>query len=153
MNKHIINNSIKIRKAILEDLPQILKRSKISDRFRMSKYTNEIDEEEIKYWINDSKSIVLVAEIDKKVVGYACGVMISPRWFFFDAFLVVPEFQNMGVGKKMYQYLRNKCKAQGLHVIQGLVKDSKNNSLNYWLNLGYEEGSKCIWVEDWLDED
>ena len=119
----------------------------------MSEYTNEIDEEEIIYWINDSRSIVLVAEIDKKVVGYAYGVIISPRWFFFDAFLVVPEYQNMGIGKKMYQYLRNKCKAQGIHVIQGLVKDSKNNSLNYWLNLGYEEGARCIWVEDWLDED
>ncbi len=153
MNKHKINNSAKIRKAILEDLPQILKRSKTSDRFRMSEYTNEIDEEEIIYWINDSRSIVLVAEIDKKVVGYAYGVIISPRWFFFDAFLVVPEYQNMGIGKKMYQYLRNKCKAQGIHVIQGLVKDSKNNSLNYWLNLGYEEGARCIWVEDWLDED
>ena len=153
MNNHKINKSVKIRKAILEDLPQILKSSKRSDRFRMSQNTNEIDEEEIIYWINDSRAIVLVAEIDKKVVGYAYGVIMSPRWLFFDAFLVVPEFHNMGIGKKMYQYLRNKCKTQGLHVIQGLVKDSKNNSLNYWLNLGYEEGAKCIWVEDWLDED
>ena len=153
MNKHNINDPVKIRKAILEDLPQILKSSKTSDRFRMSEYTNEVDEEEIRYWISDSRSIVLVAEIDKIIVGYAYGVTISPRWFFFDAFLVIPEFQNMGIGKKMYRYLRNKCKAQGLHFIQGLVKDSKNNSLNYWLNLGYEEGAKCIWVEDWLDED
>ena len=48
MNNHKIDNSVKIRKAILEDLPQILKRSKTSDRFRMSEYTNEIDEEEIR---------------------------------------------------------------------------------------------------------
>ena len=59
----------------------------------------------------------------------------------------------MGIGKRMYQCLRNKCKAQGLHFIQGLVKDSKSSSLKYWLNLGYEEGAKCIWVEDWLDEE
>ena len=142
-----------IREATPEDIHQILKSSKTSDRFRMSEYTNEIDEEEIRYWINDSRSIVLVAEINKKVVGYAYGVIISPRWFFFDALLIVPEFQNMGIGKRMYQYLRNKCKEQGLHFIQGLIKDCKNNSLNYWLNLGYEEGAKCIWVEDWLEED
>ena len=142
-----------IREATSEDVPQILMSSKTSNRFRMSEFTKEIDEEEIKYWINDSRSIVLVVEIDKKVVGYAYGVIISPKWFFFDAFLVIPEFQNMGIGKKMYQYLRNNCKAKGLHFIQGLVKDSENNSLNYWLNLGYEEGAKCIWVEDWLVED
>ena len=53
----------------------------------------------------------------------------------------------------MYSYLRKECKSKGVHFIQGLVKDTKNNSLNYWLNLGYEEGAKCIWVEDWLDED
>ena len=72
-----------IREANPTDIPQILKSSKTSDRFRMSEYTNEINEEEIRYWINDSRSIVLVAEIDKKVVGFAYGVIISPRWFFF----------------------------------------------------------------------
>ena len=144
---------MQIREANPEDIPQIIKSSKTSDRFQMSEYTNEIDEEEIRHWINDSRSIVLVAEIDRKIVGYTYGVRVSPRWFCFDALLVVPDFQNMGIGKSMYQYLRNKCKRQGLHFIQGLVKDSKNSSLDYWLKLGFEEGAKCIWVEDWLVED
>lgn len=142
-----------VREATLEDIPQILKSSKTSDRFRMSEYTNEIDEEEIRYWINDSRSIVLVAENDEKIVGYAYGVIISPKWFFFDAFLVVPEYQNRGIGKRMYKFLRDKCKTKGLQFIQGVVKDSNDNSLNFWLNMGYDKGAKCIWVEDWLDEE
>jgi len=153
MNECKVNNSVKIRNAIIGDLSQILKISETSGRFRMSEWTDKIDEEEIRFWISDARSIVLVAEFDQKIVGYACGVAMSPRWFYFDAFLVIPEFQNMGVGKKMYLHLQNKCKAQGIHVIQGLVKDGKGNSLNYWLDLGYEEGAKCIWVEDWIDEE
>jgi len=66
-----------IREATPEDIPQILKNSKTSDRFRMSEHTNEIDEEEIRYWINDSRSIVLVAEIDRKVIGYAYGIIMA----------------------------------------------------------------------------
>jgi hypothetical protein len=52
----------------------------------------------------------------------------------------------------MYTFLRTLCKEKGIQLIHGLVKSKGNNSLKYWLQLGYEEGEKCIWVEDWLVE-
>lgn len=144
---------IKIRKAVLEDIPQILECSKTTNRFRMSVYTNSIDSDEINFWIRDSRTIVLVVVIAKRIIGYAYGFIISPKWFFFDEFLIIPEYQNKGIGKMLYKHLRNDCISKGLHLIQGLVKDTKESSLKYWLDLGYEKGKKCIWVEDWLDEE
>ncbi len=152
MNKHKINNSVKIRKAILEDLPQILKCSKTSDRFIISEYSNGFDEDDIRFWITDSRAIVIVATIDSKLIGFAYGVIVSPKWFYFDAFLIIPKFQNIGVGGKMYKYLRDICKEKGIKLIQGLVKNSKNSALGFWIKQGYTKGSDLIWVEDRLDK-
>lgn len=142
-----------IRAATVEDVPQIVLNSKTADRFRMSEFIHEVDEEELHFWVSDPRSIVIVSTLASKLIGYAYGFIISPKWFFFDAFLVIPEFQNKGIGKKMYGYLRKECKRRGLQLIQGLVKETDNSSLNYWIARGFEDGCKCIWVEDWLDED
>lgn len=145
-------NSVKIRIAIPENLHQILKCSKTSDRFRISDYSNGFDEDDIRFWITDSRAIVIVAAVDSKIVGFAYGVIISPKWFYFDAFLIIPEFQNMGVGAKMYKYLRDICKEKGIKLIQGLVKKTKNGALDFWIKQGYTKGSDLIWVEDRLDK-
>lgn len=152
MNKSKTINSVKIRKAIPEDLPQILKCSKTSDRFIISEYSNGFDEDDIRFWITDSRAIVIVAIFDSNVIGFAYGVIVSPKWFFFDAFLIIPEYQGKGIGDKMYKYLRDICKDKGIKLIQGLVKNSDDSALGFWIKQGYIKGSELIWVEDRLDK-
>jgi GNAT superfamily N-acetyltransferase len=152
MNKSITMYSVKIRKAIPEDLPQILKCSKTSDRFVISENSNGFDEDDIRFWITDSRAIVIVATFESRIVGFAYGVIISPKWFYFDAFLIIPEFQNIGLGGKMYKHLRAMCNEKGVELIQGLVKKSDNSALGFWIKQGYTKGSDLIWVEDRLDK-
>jgi GNAT superfamily N-acetyltransferase len=143
-----------IREAILEDVTEILSLSKADEHFQMSEFTGMHDEEELRYWISDPRSIVIVATSRSRVIGYACGFILSPKWFFFDTFLVAPEFRNRGIGTRLYEHLRKMCKRQGsLQLIQGVVKAGKGNSLRYWTGLGFEKGNRCIWVEDWLDDE
>ncbi len=143
-----------IREAIREDVPEILSLSKAEEHFQMSEFTCTPDEEELHYWISDSRSIVIVAARRSQVIGYACGFLVSPKWLLFDTFLVAPEFRNQGVGNRLYSHLRKECKRQGtLQLIQGLVKAGEGESLEFWTGLGFEEGNRCIWVEDWLDDE
>lgn len=142
---------IVLREANSNDIPQILELSKITDSFRISEHINKIDKEELIYWVFDSRSIVIVAIDQSRVIGYAYGTCISKKWFYFDAFFITPEFRNYGIGKKMYSYLRDICYELGIKLIQGLVIDE--NNLRYWVALGFEEGKRCIWVEDWLNDD
>lgn len=152
MNKKEIFRSVKIRQAIPEDLPQILKCSKTSDRFVISEYSNGFDEDDIRFWITDSRAIVIVATFESKIIGFAYGFIVSPKWFYFDAFLIIPEFQNIGIGSKMYKHLRDLCNAKGIELIQGLVKNSDDSALGFWIKQGYTRGSDLIWVEDRLDK-
>ena len=139
--------------AVIEDIPRIIAISKNSDSFRMSEFTNGVDREELSFWISNQNAIVVIARIESELIGYGYGFCLSPKWFFFDAFAVTSAYRGMGIGKGMYAFLRDECQSRGFDLIQGLVKDKRTSSLNYWTKLGFEEGSKCIWVEDWLDED
>lgn len=141
------------REAVIEDVPQIMAISKNIDSFRMSEFTNGVDKEELSFWISSQNAIVVIANAGSELIGYGYGFCLSPKWFFFDAFAVTSSFRGMGIGKEMYAFLRDECQLRGFDLIQGLVKNEQTSSLNYWTKLGFEEGSKCIWVEDWLDED
>lgn len=142
-----------LREAAIEDIPQIMTISKNIVSFRMSEFTNGLDKEELSFWILSQNAIVFVANTESELIGYGYGFCLSPKWFFFDTFAVTSAFRGMGIGKEMYAFLRDECQSRGFDLIQGLVKDKQTRSLNYWTKLGFEEGSKCIWVEDWLDED
>lgn len=147
------NEEIVVREATSEDIPQIISSSRTTNRFRMSEFTNEVDEEELRFWISDHRTIVIVAMLDSELIGYAYGFCLSPKWFFFDSFLVVPKARKTGIGKEIYAYLREACEMRGIDLIQGLIKDGESESLNYWLDKGFKQGHKCVWVEDWLDKD
>ena len=134
------------------DVQRILRASQAAERFRISPYTWGIDEEELDFWVNDPRSIVIVAEVGDKLAGFAFGFAVSPKWFLFDTFLVTPGFRGRGVGKEMYLYLRSLCVSRGLELIQGLVTTGPKNTLGYWAARGFEEGALCKWVEDWLDD-
>ena len=153
VGSNIEKTKVIIREAVTEDIPQILSISNNINSFRMSEYTNGVDKEELSYWISSKNAIVTIANTESELIGYGYGFIFSPKWFFFDAFAIISAYQNKGVGREMYAFLRDECQARGIDLIQGLVKDKRDSSLNYWIKLGFEEGSKCIWVEDWLDEE
>lgn len=147
------DKTVVIREATEEDISQIVSISQTTNSFRMSKFTDEIDEEELRFWISDPRSIVIVTVFDSILLGYAYGFCLSPKWFFFDAFLVASQVRRTGIGKKMYAYLRETCRLRGLQLIQGLIKKSEPKALKYWTARGFHRGSKCVWVEDWLYKD
>ncbi len=149
------STEVLLRRANATDVNLIVLLSRATDRFSLSEETNEPDAEEMLFWIKDPRSIVLVADqlcpVKRPVVGYAYGTCVSPKWFAFEAFQVTENLQRCGIGKAMYSLLRQLCAEIGVSLIQGLVIDGPGNSLPYWIERGFEEGKKCIWVEDWLE--
>jgi GNAT superfamily N-acetyltransferase len=145
------NKELVIREATLEDVGEIISSSRAASSHALSQSTNEVDEEEIQFWISDLRSLVIVGCLDSRLVAYAYGFCVSPKWFFFDALVVVARARGRGIGKHMYAYLREACRMRRVDLIQGLVKDGDPERLAYWLDRGFGQGSKCIWVEDWVN--
>ena len=144
---------ILVRPANKDDVEQIAKLNRTTDRFQMSTYTKVASPEELQYWVIDPRSIFIVASVAKNVIGYAHGVCVSPKWFFFDAIVIDPSSQRCGLGNHLYETLRKECRKLGIELIQGLVKDDHDRALEYWIARGFEVGCNCIWVEDWVEDE
>jgi GNAT superfamily N-acetyltransferase len=145
------NESIIIRKAAKRDIPQIIAISRTTENFKMSRWTDKFSREELSFWIKDNRSLVLVTVHGLKILGYAYGFFLSPKWFYLDEFVLLPKFRGIGIAEKMYSYLREKCKLRGIQLVQGLVRQGKLRVLNSLAANGLlNKGCKCIWVEDWL---
>jgi len=142
-----------VRSAKEDDVIQIVEINRTTDRFQMSTYTKAASPEELQYWVGDPRSIFIVAAVEKKILGYAHGVCISPKWFFFDAIVIDPSSQRCGLGNHLYETLRKECRELGIELIQGLVKDDHDRALDYWIARGFEVGCNCIWVEDWVEDE
>lgn len=143
--------NVVFRRARKKDVPQIIAIDNTTNCLRMSDNTQGASAEELRFWVSDHRSIFLVAAVGSKIVGYAHGLCISPEWFFFNAFVILPSVQKCGIGKKMYAILREECRNLGIELIQGLVKEDQQKSLGYWVARGYKIGCTCIWVEDWIN--
>ena len=141
-----------IRYARKDDVAEIRSLYKTTDKFNVSPYA-DIDSEELYFWVSDERSIVLVSTIKNGVVGFAYGVCVSPKWFFFDSFLISPKYRRLGIGKILYSRLTEICHFLGIELIQGIVKQGNDSSLDYWLQRGFDEGDSCIWVEHWINEE
>jgi GNAT superfamily N-acetyltransferase len=145
------NKSIIIREATQRDIPQIIAISKTTDSFKMSMWSNRFGREELCFWIKDKRSLVIVTTIGSKILGYAYGFFLSSKWFYLDEFVVLPNVRGIGIGEKMYAFLREKCRLRGIQLVQGLVKEKKSRALkSLSANRLLHKGCKCIWVEDWL---
>jgi GNAT superfamily N-acetyltransferase len=145
------NKSIIIREATKRDIPQIIAISQTTDNFKMSRWSNRFSSQELCFWIKDNRSLVIVTTLGSKILGYTYGFFLSSKWFYLDEFVVLPNVRGIGIGEKMYAYLREKCRLRGIQLVQGLVKESKTRALKSLAAHGLlHKGSKCIWVEDWL---
>ena len=147
-----------IRRASIEDVSQILALNESSDRLHMADYTDEYNEEELRFLVTDPRCLFLVAIPssgfhDSKLIGYAFGTTITPLWFYFIEIIIEESARRMGLGQRLYGALRAECEKMGCAVVHGMVKDDENSTLGYWKTQGFDAHSKCIWVEDWIQVD
>ena len=82
---------------------------------------------------NDKENICYVAEIDKKVIGYFWGRLISSNEYFgrkryadLIALYVHPSYQSAGIGTKLKNIFTKWAKDKGaLKYVIGVLRDNK----------------------------
>lgn len=104
-------------------------------------------EKELEY-ISSKKKIFLVAEIDKKIVGYANGYIVENSDIYYkepvaylDCLCVDKNFRKQGIGKKLIDKFSNIVERKGAKYIK--LNAFKNNTpaVNLYKKEGFEEYS------------
>ena len=98
--------------------------------------------------------IVLVAETDKRIVGYTIGMILSnpsvfalTRYGFIAEMSVTEEFQHAGVGKQLWDYLRRWFYRRGVAVIQLNVSPQNQKGYEFWTRMGCREFLHILWYD------
>lgn len=81
--------------------------------------------------------LVLVAEVDGKVVGVIVGTLDGTRAYFYRL-AVDPNYQGHGVGKELVQALEKRFRQRGATQVIIMVNQDNKKVIPFYHNLGYE---------------
>lgn len=81
--------------------------------------------------------LVLVAEIEGKVVGVIVGALDGSRAYFYRL-AVDPEYQGHGVGKQLVQAMEERFRQRGATQVIIMVNHDNQKVMPFYHSLGYE---------------
>ncbi|RKD21021.1 GNAT family N-acetyltransferase [Ammoniphilus oxalaticus] len=81
--------------------------------------------------------LVLVAEVEEKVVGVIVGSLDGSKAYFYRL-AVDPTYQGHGVGKQLVQALEERFKQRGATEIIIMINQDNQQVIPFYHSLGYE---------------
>ncbi len=142
---------IKIRKAKTDDIPDILEiwkdfmdYHKPFDPFWSRKENApELVGKFIKTILKNEKSLVLVAEYDKKIIGYQIAQLMEHppilekyKYCLINDIAVVEEFRGQGIGKLFFIEAVSWSKNKGIDRIELQVAAGNKRAIHFYEKLG-----------------
>ena len=130
-----------VRNAGLDDVDvilELLNSSKYLQSHSDYKYTREF----VEVSLNNPIYVVIVSEIDEKVVGVIIGEILEDHMSGFIVDLVVSsDFRGVGVGKSLYERYEELCNKKGVKKIEYLVNTSNDQMQKWSEKQGFEKGN------------
>jgi ribosomal-protein-alanine N-acetyltransferase len=123
---------VKIRKFQLSDMKELLEIEKFS--FPKSPYS----EATFLSWYEIAKDTFLVAEVEKKIVGYIIGFCGSEVGIVVSI-AVHPNFRRKGIGTKLWKELLKLFKNNNVKIAQLEVRKSNSIAQNFYKKIGFKK--------------
>jgi ribosomal protein S18 acetylase RimI-like enzyme len=154
-SKAILEN-VKIRHATEADLPHIVKLSEKlgKDESAMDSMVSPLPSEfQNPSWIlkniKGENTVVFVAEVDGKIVGYSLGWVSHPwsykakRGYICDCF-VEGAYRRRGIGTALVKAMLEWFKSKGVDCVEADIYSNNIPSLTLFRSLGFREVSKRL---------
>ena len=136
---------VKIRMAVLKDLKGITEI--YNDAILNTVATFDIEPKTIqkqKKWFkeHDKKNPIIIAEINKEIVGFASLSDYSTRCAYSDtaeiSVYVKETYQGKGIGKKLIKKIVDAGRKAGLHVLISRISDGNKKSIHLHEIVGFK---------------
>ena len=150
-------DNINIRKANMADLFEIQKLNKElfeleSKNFDSTLITDwPLTQEGREYFENAIKNdIVLVACVDKQIVGYLAGTLNSQYSYNnivqaeLDNMCIMNEFRKLGIGGKLFEEFKKICKENKINEIKVVASYNNLNAIDFYKRNGFKEAELTL---------
>ena len=150
-------DSIVIRKANIDDLYEIQKLNSELFKLEYNNFDSTIIvnwplSKEGKEYFEDAinNHVVLVACLNKQIVGYLAGTLNSQYSYNIntqaelDNMCVSTENRKLGIGRKLFEEFKRICKENGISEIKVIASYKNTNAINFYKSNGFEEAELTL---------
>ena len=115
----------------------------------LAKHVNQLDlvsatEQDLKESIfsQDSHVKVFVAVNDEdKICGFALILKTFSTFkaktnYFIEDLFVFPEYRNLGIGKQLFDYIKDFAKKHGAYKVEWYVNNANHGAVDFYKNIG-----------------
>jgi len=141
---------MKIRKGKLKDLEELYKILNETPELYGGNYEGEVyRKKEVKSILTNRKTdLVLIAEEDKKIVGFLIAEMSKKKESSYLADIYVkPYYRKKGVASKLLEEYENICKKMNIEEIIGLTLKTNEKMHSFMEKNKYKRGKELIQFE------
>jgi len=140
---------MEIRKATLDDFVELYK---LGSSVPELKVTDEefMSEADFKWHIKNPKGAFLLAEDNKKIVGFACMSLRERNEDTYACLVylaVSPDYRRSHIASELYSKIEQKAKEMGAEYIYGRMDANSEPIQKFMKRQDYRFGQACIWVD------
>lgn len=155
-------NNIKIRKAVINDLEDVLRLNLELFKKEYEEYDKSLDmewtrskqgEEYFSERIVGSDGFVCIAEDDGKIIGYICGGLcdrdyrVEGVYIELENMLVDKKYRGLGVGKKLGEAFLEWCDRKEVKYINVSASASNAGGIGFYKSLGFHDYDVKLQIE------
>ena len=138
---------IKIRNAAKNDVNSIYRLGHSIKEFTVSNRIKFYEKAEMLEWVRKKDDIFLVAEHERKIVGFAFCKILSSKWAMLDSLGVSEKYRYGGIGTMLLDRTMIELHKKHVTFVQAFVGSDHIKSRKFWKKHGFKEGRKFIWID------
>jgi len=143
-----------IRKAMLSDVDEIYCLGLKTEELEFSSEFPFHEKSELKEFIlNPRENILLVALVDKKIVGFIYSKILSRRgdgWCMLDNIAVLKKYREQGIGTSLLDETCSELKKRKISYVQLLEEMHHKKTRKFWKHRGFKEKKIFVWAEEMI---
>jgi ribosomal protein S18 acetylase RimI-like enzyme len=138
-----------LRKMTINDIPSIKGIGDAAPELSVTEGNSLFwGEKRLADWISADQDIMLVAEINHKVVGFQITNISSSSKIGYLSDLAVDEnFRGNGVGSALTKQTLSIMKEQGITYVYALTQPKNTNIHSLLRKHGFEQGEQMVWYD------
>ena len=130
------------------DIETVYESGRETEAFRVSDTPGFWSRKQLNRWLDNPDDVLLVAEDNKRVIGYVMSQLHKPTGKATIENLFVDEsYRKKGIGSDLIKRCLKELKERGASYFCAMVRTDNDKITNFYERCGFTRGYNFVWME------